>query len=86
MLPHRSLDKQCQIDDRYEHRSLWNRHCLACISLQLPQIDEGPKELAARFEQLDELWQHFVHVAHDAKVCNTEDRCFFVFVDGNDVL
>ena len=40
----------------------------------------------AGFKGFNKFWQDFVHVTNDAEIGNTENRCFFVFVDGDDVL
>ena len=40
----------------------------------------------AALQSFDELWKNLVYVSNNSKVCNTEDGCFLVFVDGDDVL
>ena len=47
---------------------------------------EAKRYLLASFEGFNKFWQDFVHVTNDAEIGNTENRCFFVFVDGDDVL
>ena len=47
---------------------------------------EAERYLLASFEGFNKFWQDFVHVTNDAEIGNTENRCFFVFVDGDDVL
>lgn len=40
----------------------------------------------AALQSFDEFWKNLVYVSNNSKVCNTEDGCFLVFVDGDDVL
>ena len=40
----------------------------------------------AALESFDEFWKNLVYVSNNSEVCNTEDGCFLVFVDGDDVL
>ena len=44
------------------------------------------KVWSAALKGFDELGQNLVHIANNSEVSNSEDRCFLVLVDGDDVL
>ena len=47
---------------------------------------EAERYLLASFKGFNKFWQDFVHVTNDAEIGNTKNRCFFIFVDSDDVL
>ncbi len=51
-----------------------------------PKRGRKGRASAAGFECFDELGENLVDVADYAQIGNTEDRGFFVLVDGDDVL
>ena len=49
------------------------------------EAEEKKKVLAAFLKCRNKLWQHFMYISYDAKVCDSKDWSFFIFIDCDDV-
>ena len=70
----------------YLYRVAKNAHFGIWLPPSGNQIPKWVNWGSAALEGFDELGQNLVHIANDSEVSNSEDRCFLVLVDSDDVL